>query len=91
VGGLRLAWVGHCEEDAQKTVRPVAWAGYGLEYVKTLRFRGVKKRRGAEALPVLPSGLANPIGSETSKLIPPSLLGAPRLLPADMHHASPSR
>jgi PAS domain S-box-containing protein len=37
VGGLRLAWVGHCEEDAQKTVRPVAWAGYGLEYVENVK------------------------------------------------------
>ena len=27
VGGLRLAWVGHCEDDAEKTVRPVAKAG----------------------------------------------------------------
>jgi PAS domain S-box-containing protein len=37
VGGLRLAWVGHCEDDAQKTVRPVAMAGYGLDYVKTAK------------------------------------------------------
>ena len=27
VGGLRLAWVGHCEEDSEKTVHPVAMAG----------------------------------------------------------------
>lgn len=33
VGGLRLAWVGRCEEDAEKTVRPVAMAGYGLDYL----------------------------------------------------------
>jgi nitrate/nitrite-specific signal transduction histidine kinase len=26
-GGLRLAWVGQCEDDAEKTVRPVAKAG----------------------------------------------------------------
>jgi signal transduction histidine kinase len=37
VGGLRLAWVGQCEEDAQKTVRPVAVAGYGVEYVKSAK------------------------------------------------------
>jgi PAS domain S-box-containing protein len=34
VGGIRLAWVGVCEDDAQKTVRPVAMAGYGLDYVQ---------------------------------------------------------
>jgi signal transduction histidine kinase len=34
VGGLRLAWVGHCEEDAEKTVRPVAMAGEGRDYVE---------------------------------------------------------
>src|SRR6516162_971581 len=37
VGGLRLAWVGHCEDDAQKTVRPVAMAGYGLDYVENAK------------------------------------------------------
>jgi PAS domain S-box-containing protein len=37
VGGLRLAWVGHCEDDAQKTVRPVAWAGDDLEYVANVK------------------------------------------------------
>jgi PAS domain S-box-containing protein len=37
VGGLRLAWVGHCEDDAKKSVRPVAWAGNGLEYVENLK------------------------------------------------------
>src|SRR5271163_1842157 len=34
VGGLRLAWVGRCEDDAEKTVRPVAKAGYGLDYLE---------------------------------------------------------
>jgi PAS domain S-box-containing protein len=34
VGRLRLAWVGHCEGDAEKTVRPVAKAGYGLDYLE---------------------------------------------------------
>jgi len=37
VGGLRLAWVGQCENDAEKTVRPVAKAGYGVEYVENAR------------------------------------------------------
>jgi len=34
VGGLRLAWVGHCEDDAEKTVRPVAMAGNDRDYVE---------------------------------------------------------
>jgi len=37
VGGLRLAWVGHCEEDAEKTVRPVAMAGHDRDYVEKAR------------------------------------------------------
>jgi PAS domain S-box-containing protein len=34
VGGLRLAWVGCCEDDTEKTVRPVAKAGYGVDYLE---------------------------------------------------------
>ncbi|MBV8097913.1 MAG: hypothetical protein JOZ31_02025, partial [Verrucomicrobia bacterium] len=34
VGGLRLAWVGHCEEDAEKTVRPVTMSGNERDYVE---------------------------------------------------------
>jgi signal transduction histidine kinase len=37
VGGLRLAWVGQCEDDAEKTVRPVAMAGSGLDYLEKAR------------------------------------------------------
>ncbi|MBV8102167.1 MAG: PAS domain-containing protein, partial [Verrucomicrobia bacterium] len=37
VGGIRLAWVGVCEDDAEKTVRPVAMAGYGLDYVQNAK------------------------------------------------------
>jgi PAS domain S-box-containing protein len=37
VGGMRMAWVGVCEDDAQKTVRPVAMAGYGLDYVENAK------------------------------------------------------
>jgi signal transduction histidine kinase len=37
VGGLRLAWVGRCENDAEKTVRPVARAGFGVDYVENAR------------------------------------------------------
>jgi PAS domain S-box-containing protein len=37
LGGLRLAWVGRCEEDAERTVRPVAMAGYGTDYLEKAR------------------------------------------------------
>jgi PAS domain S-box-containing protein len=32
VGGHRLAWVGYAENDADRTVRPVAWAGDPGDY-----------------------------------------------------------
>src|SRR6267142_4497009 len=32
-GEIRLAWVGYCEDDAAKTVRPVAQAGFGLDHL----------------------------------------------------------
>src|SRR2546425_9570188 len=35
-GEVRLAWVGYCEDDAEKTVRPVAQAGDGVEYLERL-------------------------------------------------------
>jgi len=37
VGGIRLAWVGVCEDDPQKTVRPVAMAGHSLDYVENAK------------------------------------------------------
>src|SRR5947208_1414995 len=49
-GDCRLAWIGYCEDDADKTIRPVAQAGSGLEYgVTALRARAEHKR-SAEAL-----------------------------------------
>ena len=35
--GLRLAWIGYCEDDAEKTVRPVARAGDGLDYLERVK------------------------------------------------------
>ena len=37
VGGIRMAWVGVCEDDPQKTVRPVAMAGHALDYVENAK------------------------------------------------------
>jgi PAS domain S-box-containing protein len=34
VGGYRMAFVGYCEHDDRKTVRPVAIAGYENDYLK---------------------------------------------------------
>jgi len=36
VGGYRLAWVGFAERDEEKTVRPVAHAGFEEGYLETL-------------------------------------------------------
>ena len=47
VGGLRLAWVGQCEDDAEKSVRPMAMAGYGLDYLKSAKISwGAETERG---------------------------------------------
>jgi PAS domain-containing protein len=37
VGGIRMAWVGHCLDDPEKTVRPIAMAGHGLDYVEAAK------------------------------------------------------
>jgi signal transduction histidine kinase len=34
---LRLAWVGYCENDAEKSVRPVAKAGTGIGFLKQVK------------------------------------------------------
>jgi PAS domain S-box-containing protein len=47
VGELRLAWVGQCEDDAEKTVRLVAKAGYGLDYLDNAKISwGEETERG---------------------------------------------
>jgi PAS domain S-box-containing protein len=35
--GHALAWIGYAEEDAAKSIRPVAWAGFEAGYLETLR------------------------------------------------------
>ncbi len=34
---LRLAWVAYCEDDAEKSLRPVARAGHGVDFLKQVR------------------------------------------------------
>ncbi|MFA6240187.1 MAG: PAS domain S-box protein [Candidatus Hydrogenedentales bacterium] len=38
VGGYAFAWVGYAENDAEKTLRPVAWAGREEGYLSCCRF-----------------------------------------------------
>ena len=45
-GGLRMAWVGYREFDAQKTVRPVAQAGYDEGYVESVKATWADTVRG---------------------------------------------
>jgi PAS domain S-box-containing protein len=54
VGGLHLAWVGRCEEDAEKTVRPVAMAGGGLDYLEKAKISWSEKTERGRG----PTGLA---------------------------------
>ena len=46
VGGLRMAWVGYRELDLEKTVRPVARAGYDQGYVESVKATGADTERG---------------------------------------------
>ncbi len=45
-GGYRLAWVGYAEDDPEKTVRPVAQAGYEAGYLEHLKITWADKERG---------------------------------------------
>ncbi len=36
VGGYRMAWIGYAQEDTEKTVSPVAWAGNGTHYLQDI-------------------------------------------------------
>jgi len=38
VGGFRLAWVGYPQQDAEKRILPVAWAGHDAGYLESMRF-----------------------------------------------------
>src|SRR4030081_2721061 len=35
--GLPLVWIGYCEDDPEQTVRPVARAGDGLDYLERVK------------------------------------------------------
>ncbi len=46
IGGYRLAWVGYAEQDQNKTVRPMAQAGYEEGYLVTLNITWADTERG---------------------------------------------
>ena len=46
VGGLRMAWVGYREFDQEKTVRPVACAGYEEGYLNEINVTWADTERG---------------------------------------------
>jgi PAS domain S-box-containing protein len=46
VGGLRMAWVGYREFNPEKTVRPVAQAGYEQGYVESVKATWSDTERG---------------------------------------------
>ena len=44
--GYRMAWVGYCEHDEAKSVRPVAWAGMEDGYLATANITWADTERG---------------------------------------------
>lgn len=46
VAGYRMAWVGYAEQDAAKTIRPVAWAGYENGYIARAQLTWADTERG---------------------------------------------
>jgi hypothetical protein len=34
---FRMAWIGYCEDDAERTIRPVAKAGVGLDFLERVK------------------------------------------------------
>ncbi len=46
VGGLRMVWIGYRQFDQEKTIRPVAIAGYDEGYVETIRGNWADSKRG---------------------------------------------
>lgn len=45
--GYRLAWIGYAENDENKSVKPVAWAGFEDGYLETANISWADNERGA--------------------------------------------
>ncbi|MFA6295967.1 MAG: PAS domain S-box protein [Patescibacteria group bacterium] len=52
--GYRLAWVGYAENDKEKTIRPVAWAGFESEYIENAKLSWSEKAERGRG----PAGIA---------------------------------
>jgi signal transduction histidine kinase len=50
---LRLVWVGYAEKDSEKTMRPIAKAGYGLGFLEQIKISWGDIQRGQD-----PTGIA---------------------------------
>jgi len=89
-GDCRLAWIGYCEDDADQTIRPVAQAGSGLEYVERVKtsWRELEAGQGQR---VWPLGPAKCVASMISGRIRGFLRGGPLPSPAAMLRALPFR
>ena len=46
IAGYRLCWVGYAEQDKGKSIRPVAAAGYDLDYLETMHATWANRERG---------------------------------------------
>ncbi len=44
--GYQLAWVGFAEEDKDRTVRPIAYAGFDKDYIDSLKITWADNERG---------------------------------------------
>jgi PAS domain S-box-containing protein len=47
--GYRMAWVGYAEDDEERTVRPMAWAGVEEGYLAAIRMTWADTERGQNA------------------------------------------
>lgn len=45
-GGYRMAWIGYAQDDADKSVQPMAWAGTGADYAREARVSWADTERG---------------------------------------------
>jgi PAS domain S-box-containing protein len=63
VGGYRMAWVGMAEQDAAKSITPVAWAGEAGDYLKKAQISWADGPRGGG-----PTGRAIRSGEPTCSL-----------------------
>jgi PAS domain S-box-containing protein len=46
MAGYRFAWVAYADDDAERTIRPVAWAGSDGGYLRSLRITWADEPRG---------------------------------------------